>query len=38
MNINSIKPLAPVAQWIEQHPSKVKVVGSIPTWGTIKKP
>lgn len=26
-------PLAPVAQWIEQLPSKQSVVGSSPTWG-----
>ena len=28
--------LARVAQWIEQKPSKLKVVGSIPTAGTIR--
>src|SRR5207237_6369505 len=28
-------PLAPVAQWTERLPSKQRVVGSNPTWGTI---
>ena len=32
----SHKQGVPVAQWIEQRPSKAEVVGSIPTWGTMK--